>query len=239
MKRYYNNRISTIILFFTLVLILSIKSNCKSPDKYKPPQDSLLPPPSPPELLTPPDSFVHMPFVGGNRLLISWEHIDGAETYEINFVSEKHGEWTLQIDTNMLTQNWAETSRVDKYAWKVRAYGPEWDYYTDWSALRHFEVVMMPFNPPVLIYPPHDTIFYFDSLPANVDLIWSEVPRAHSYDYQVFLDGTIIYENTTNDTLTIISIDSATTYCWAVRANSPLWEFPTYWAGSRFFVQLR
>ncbi|MGB9720923.1 MAG: hypothetical protein ACPL28_05525 [bacterium] len=239
MKSDHRYVIFKAILFFAFILFLSVEPNCKNPNEYKPPEDSLLPPPAPPELLTPPDSFIHMPFVGGNRLLISWEHIEGAETYEINIVGERTKEWTLQLDTNILTQNWADTSLIDKYTWKVRAYGSKWDYYTDWSVPRHFEVVRMRFAPPVLIYPPYDTVLFFDSLPANIDLTWSEVPKAQSYDYQVFLDETPIYENTVYTTHSVITIDSATVYTWGVRANSPLWEFPTNWAGGRFSVQLR
>ncbi|MGQ9701542.1 MAG: hypothetical protein ACUVQT_03700 [bacterium] len=224
-------------LFFALLIHLVFVMHCKDPDNYKPPVDSLLPPPPPPELLTPPDSFIHMPR-GDNRLYISWKILEGAEIYEINFVDLNiMKQWTFTLDTNYISQNWY--GYYSRFTWRVRAYGPGWEYYTEWSAPRYYEVVKMPFEPPQLIYPPCDTTLYFDSLPAYIELIWSPVPGARFYDYQIFVTGQMIYENTTSTTNTVFLVDSPTSYSWCVRANSPLWEFPTNWALSRFLVQLR
>lgn len=225
------------ILIFVLFMHLLFIPNCKDANIYKPPVDSLIPPPPPPVLLTPPDSFVHIP-QGGNRLYISWEIIEGADSYEINFVDLNiMKQWTYTLDTNYVAQNWLEC--YSRFTWRVRAYGPTWEYYTDWSMPRFFEVVAMPFEPPKLEYPPYDTIFYSDSLPVYIDLIWSEVPRARFYDYQVFINGNIIFQNTIYSTQDVILVDSVATYYWCVRANSPLWEFPTGWAGGKFTVLLR
>ncbi len=225
------------ISFILTILLLTIFFNpkCKDPNEYKPPVDSLLPPPPPPNLLTPVDSFVHMP-LGDNRLLISWEQIEGATIYEINFVAEILGEWTLQLDTNALSQNWFGIK--DKVVWKVRAYGPKWDYYTDWSAPRYFEIVRFPFSGPEVIYPPNGATLVFDSLPAEITLQWKKLSNAQYYDVNVFLDTTLIYENTLYDQHYTIIIDSATNYFWAVRAGSEKWEFPTSWSAALFSVQL-
>ncbi len=226
-----------IILPLTLLITLIFTTNCKDPNTYKPPVDSLLPPPPPPELLTPPDSFIHIP-QGDNRLLISWEILEGAEIYEISFVDLNiMKEWSYTLKKNYIAQSWL--GYYSRFTWRVRAYGPTWEYYTDWSVPRYYEVVRKPLPPPALIYPPNDTIFYVDTLPANIEFIWSEVPKAKSYDYEVYLDGNIVYEYTLNTTHTVILIDSAATYNWCVRANTPLWEFPTGWAYGTFTVQLR
>lgn len=225
------------ILIFVLFMHLRFIPNCKDPNTYKPPVDSLIPPPPPPVLLTPRDSFVHIP-KGYNRLFISWEILEGAEIYEISFVDlNTMKQWTYTFDTNYSAQNWL--GNYSRFTWRVRAYGPAWEYYSDWSMPRYFEVVAMPFEPPTLKYPPYDTIVYFDSLPVYIDLIWSEVSRAQSYDYQIFLAGNLIDENTVSATYTVFLVDSVATYYWWVRANSPLWEFPTGWAGSKFTVLLR
>jgi len=236
MKNFYKQISVKIILLFIFTLVLTFTPDCKNPNDNKPPEDSLLPPPEPPELLTPPDSFVHMP-LGNNRLFISWNHIEGAEIYEINFVNETMDEWTTQADTNFLNQNWFE--RFGKFTWKVRAYGPAWEYFTDWSMPRHFEV-RLPFDPPALLSPPNDTIFSFDSLPANINFQWSKINEARFYVIQIYIDTTLIYEITTKNVYETALIDSVATYYWQVRADNNHWEYPTGWsARKRFFVQLR
>jgi len=214
--------------------------NCKNPNEYKPPEDSLIPPPPPPKLLTPPDSFVHMP-LGYNRLLISWKPIEGATIYEVNFVGEKLGEWTVEIDTNFLNQNWYDLHGKynDKYVFKVRAYGPKWDYYTYWSELRHFEV-RDTFPAPRLLYPPNDTILYFDSLPSIITLMWQEIPEARFYCLMVLYDSMPIFEHNVNQNYELVEIDTTGTYSWQVRAENPHWEFPTHWSFIfRFYVTKR
>ncbi len=226
-----------IILPLILLITLIFTINCKDPNTYKPPVDSLLPPPPPPELLTPPDSFIHIPRYG-NRLLFSWKSIEGAEFYEINYVDlNTMKEWSYKLKKDSIAQNWQ--GYYSRFTWRVRAYSPTWEYYTDWSPIRYYEVDSEPFDPPTLIYPPDDTIFYVETLPVNLQLIWSEVSRAKFYDVIVYFLGNIIYEYPVNTTHTVISIDSVATYNWCVRANSPLWEFPTDWAYGTFTVQLR
>jgi len=220
-----------------IIFILAINSDCSNPNDYRPKQDSLLPPPPPPHLLSPPDSFVHMP-LGGNRLLIFWERIEGATIYEVNFVGEKFGEWTVEIDTNLLNQNWYDPygKYNDKYVWKVRAYGPKWDYYTDWSEPRHFEV-RDTFPAPRLLYPPNDTVLYFDSLPGIITLMWQEIPEARFYCLRVLYDSMPLFEHNVNQNYESVEIDSTGTYSWQVRAENPHWEFPTYWSFIfRFYV---
>jgi len=220
-----------------IIFILAINSDCSNPNDYKPKQDSLLPPPPPPHLLSPPDSFVHMP-LGDNRLLIFWERIEGATIYEVNFVGEKFGEWTVEIDTNFLNQNWYDPygKYNDKYVWKVRAYGPKWDYYTDWSEPRHFEV-RDTFPAPRLLYPPNDTVLYFDSLPGIITLMWQEIPEARFYCLRVLYDSMPLFEHNVNQNYESVEIDSTGTYSWQVRAENPHWEFPTYWSFIfRFYV---
>ena len=216
------------IAVFVIILKLSINSYCKKPDENKPDGDTLLPPPPPPQLLTPPDSFVHMPF-GSPRLIISWESITEAEVYEINFVSEKSGEWTLKLDTSALIQNWADTTLFDKYKWKVRAYSSKWDYYTLWSEVWHFEVSAR-FDPPIPLYPPYDTILYFDSLPAPITFQCSEIPQAQYYYIKLFEDTTYLFDYRVNTNSETIILDAPGVYYWQVFAGNKNWQYNTEWS---------
>ncbi|MEO0094576.1 MAG: hypothetical protein ABIL18_05960 [candidate division WOR-3 bacterium] len=220
--------LKTVMLFCIITIALTNGPVCKNPDEYNPDVDSLLPPPAPPNPLTPPDDFVHMPN-GTNRLLISWEHIEDAEIYEINFVGENHNEWKLKLDTTFIAQNWMNTNLFDKYTWKVRAYSSKWEYYTNWSEPWHFEV-RFPFDPPAPLYPPNDTILYFDSLPAFITLQWTEITGAQFYYYRVFMDTTLLFECLTYTNYGTISIAMPGNYYWDVKAGSELWEFDTNWS---------
>lgn len=221
------------VILFLFVLFISLNLICKSPDDYKPEVDSLLPPPAPPVLLTPPDSFVHMP-LGWNKLFISWEAIPDVEFYEINFSGDSTPAWTLKIDTNFLNQNWF--NQRDRFIWKVRAYSPQWEYYTDWSTPRFFEV-RDTFPPPELIYPPDDTLFIVDTLPADISLQWTEIPEAEFYEFHLYFDTLLLYELNLAVNYYIITVDTTGGYYWEVRANNRHWEFPTRWSSKNcFFV---
>ncbi|MEO0122740.1 MAG: hypothetical protein ABIL69_01885 [candidate division WOR-3 bacterium] len=223
------------ILYFVSVILLIIHSDCKNPDEYKPKGDSLLPPPAPPRLLTPPDSFVHMPF-GSPRLIISWENIEDAEIYEINFVAEKGRTWTLQLDTNALIQSWADTLLFDKYKWKVRAYSSKWDYYTNWSEEWHFEVNFR-FLPPTPLFPKFDTSLYFDSLPAPITFHWTEVTNAQYYNIRLYRDTTYLFDYNVSTNSETIIIDTSGIYYWQVLAGNKNWQYDTGWSfKSRFRV---
>lgn len=217
-------------LLFIIILSLAIITDCKDPNEYKP--DSLLPPPPPPLLLSPPDSFVHMP-LGYNRLSISWESIEDAELYEINFVGETTKTWTTVLDKNQLIQNWFLVR--DRFTWKARAYSSKWDYYTNWSTPRHFEV-RDTFPSPTLLYPPHETTFVFDYLPANIYCLWDTIHGAQYYEIKVYYYNSLIYERRLTNNHDLIMVDTTGKYSWQVQAGSNLWEFNTGWAGWNFHV---
>jgi len=230
-----NYNLIKILTLLMIIFILAINPDCKNPNDYRPKEDSLLPPPPPPRLLSPPDSFVHMP-LGSPRLIISWKSIEDAEIYEIHFVGEKGYEWTLQLDTNALIQRWADTVLFDKYKWKVRAYSSKWDYFTDWSVEWHFEVNFR-FSPPTPLYSSYDTIFYFDSLPKPITLQWSEIAEAQYYYIRLFIDTTFLYDYRVNTNSETIILDSPGTYYWQVLAGNKNWQYNTDWSfKSRFRI---
>ncbi|MEO0161685.1 MAG: hypothetical protein ABIL39_07390 [candidate division WOR-3 bacterium] len=235
MKLFYiKTAISGILMMVSIMAI-----DCKNPDEYKPKGDSLIPPPPPPQLLTPPDSFVHMPFAGGSRLYISWEPLADAESYEIKFIPEKHQEWTISLDTNFLIQSWADTSLFDRYQWQVRAYSTKWEYYTAWSSPHHFEVSSR-FAPPTPIFPPRDTVLYFDSLPTIITFQWSEVSGAQYYYLRLYEDTTFLFEIRVTANAEAVEIGKAGGYFWQVLAGSKHWEYDTGWSPLvRFLVSVK
>lgn len=232
MKSNKNSLIIKTLSLFVFIIITGLNHDCKSPDEYKP-EDTLMPPPEPPELFTPIDSFVHMPD-GSNKLLFTWELIEDAEIYEIYYKGKKTKEWILQRDTNYIAQNWITVS-PDTFTWKVRAYNSKWQYYTDWSKSRQFEIRPKP-GGPLLFYPPDDTVFTFDTFPADINFLWSSVQDEQYYEIRLLLDSIEIYSVTTPNTQTILTIDSSATYYWWVRACSKYWESPGWWSISGFHV---
>ncbi|MCX7995916.1 MAG: hypothetical protein N3A65_09150 [candidate division WOR-3 bacterium] len=234
MKEFFRWWMSYVLVIFFLIH----GSTCKNPDKYRPDYDSLLPPPPPPLLLSPPDSFVHMPLVSGNRLLISWEHIEDAEIYEIHLIGENHPEWTIELDTNFLAQNWANIALFDKYTWKVRAYSQKWEYYTDWSKPRIF-TVSHRFPPPIPLYPPGDTIFYTDSLPISINFEWSMVSGAQYYYLRATMDTTFLFEIRVTNNHETVFIEEPGIYYWQILAGSKHWEYDTGWSPAIRFTVIK
>ncbi len=222
-----------VLLLILLFVILNFQPTCRDPNEFKPPEDTLLTPPPPPKLLTPPDGYVHITR-GDNRLLVSWDSMPDADIYEIHFAGETLGEWTYRLSKCSINQNWFTV--WDKFTWKVRAYGPKWQYYTDWSETWHFETRLLPYDPPQLLFPPNDTTFLVDTLPTQVLLAWSSVQGSQAYDLRVFTYSDTILWSSIDSTTVLIQINNADTYFWKVRARSSLWEFNfTGWSAINCF----
>jgi len=216
--------LSFISIFFTL--------DCRNPNDFKPPEDTLSLPPDPPQLLSPIDYYVRMPDAPTGRLLFVWQSLKDAELYEIFFSGDSYGEWTVPYDTNCFSlrlqkEPWEYI--IDKFTWKVRAASAKWKCYTEWSTPRHFEVRFKP-PPPELLSPSDSTDFILDSLPATIGFSWNIVQDEKYYDIKIILDSFPVFETqVTNNSHQFVCRDTGT-YSWQVRAGSQLWQYSTDWS---------
>lgn len=227
----HSARLLLSVLIFMLVYYYPA---CKNPFDFEP-DDTLFIPPAAPRLLSPPDSFVRMP--GEARLLLTWEAVKDAEIYEIRIDGDTIEGWTIEYDTNAFSLRLDRTDGLilDRFTWKVRAGSGNWQYYTEWSKPGHFEVRLTP-PPPELIYPPDETTFIFDSLPAEVDLEWAVDQDEQYYDINMLMDSFPYLETRVLTNSYSCVIDGAATYYWQVRAGSSHWESPSYWSELRKFT---
>jgi len=98
------------------------------------------------------------------------------------------------------------------------------------------DTLQLPPGPPTLIYPPHDTvIWYEDPFPHTVILRWSNVEGAEFYHLQYAADssmslGSIMRAD--NNYYELIFYDNATVY-WRARAASSQWQWYTNWSEIR------
>jgi hypothetical protein len=228
-------------IFLGLILLavgyLTINTACRNPNDFKPPEDTLNQPPAPPQLLSPIDYYVRMPDAPTGRLLLTWEAIKDAELYEIFFTSDSHGQWTVSYDTNCFSMRLEKEPwqyLIDKFTWKVRAFSSLWQYSTDWSEPRHFEVRFKP-PPPDTLLPSNDTNFIFDSLPAEINFAWNRVQDEQYYDVNVSLDTILVFERRIFSNSYQTEFSSAGIYFWKVRAGSALWQYSTDWSITQTF----
>ena len=127
-----------ILFLFTAILGMSLDSGCKNPEEYKPPEDSLIPPPAPPQLIIPNDSAFFSMTPGSNiDIYFEWSNITDADFYEIEFSDNPTftNSTRYKYYTHSATINFTE---LGKYFWHVRAYSPLWTWYTNWSETRYF-----------------------------------------------------------------------------------------------------
>ena len=232
----YMGKPTTSKIFLGLILMavgyLTINTACKNPNDFKPPEDTLNQPPAPPQLFSPIDYYVRMPDAPTGRLLLTWEAIKDAELYEIFFTSDSNGQWTVPYDTNFFSMRLEKEPwqyLIDKFTWKVRAFSSLWQYSTDWSEPRHFEVRFKPL-PPQLTYPANDTNVIFDSLPAEINFMWDRVQDEQFYDLEVYLDSLLVFERRVQNNSYQTAFTSTGTYYWQVRAGSSLWQYNTDWS---------
>lgn len=131
----------TLIKFSLLVLtffLLSFNLTCKDPEDFKP-VDSLLPPPSPPEVLLPhPDTIFNGDIY---PVLFDWTDIEGAERYEIETDTTPFFSTALSysapsppLTIPCIRYHFPET----KYYYRIRAVSTLWIYYTAWTETRFF-----------------------------------------------------------------------------------------------------
>lgn len=135
-KQFCRGRIFSIFLLIALILI---SHGCKDPDEYNP-EEPLLPPPAPPELLLPLADTNLCSASPYPNVFFDWSTVSGAEIYEIQTDS------TLSWSTAEITRMNHPPTYIMLYRYagtapwyaRIRAASSNWTNYTDWSEARRF-----------------------------------------------------------------------------------------------------
>ncbi len=137
-----------IILLVIVILFSQLNPGCKGPEQYEPPEDSLIPPPSAPQLLFPPNDTHYVFGQGGQGwdyviVQLEWTAVSGAELYELHISNTSTFTDTLLYTVFGTTPILSFGSPRHCY-WRVRAESELWTWYTDWSETGYFRLAWPP-----------------------------------------------------------------------------------------------
>lgn len=235
-------RVVLVIAACALLLTTSF-DGCKDPSDYAPQEDTLIPPPGPPQLLAPIDYYV---FMDPNAALgslsfyipvtLSWDTVDGAEAYvlEITIAALPPNTWIIENnDYYFLIHD--DASKLCDYKWRVRAGSTQWDGMTDWSEERRFEARLRPFGPS-LLSPVNYLTITVDTLPALVELVWSTVCDEQFYLVKICKGAQLIDSITAYTNMFECLAEDTGTYSWQIWADSPLWQYPSFPSATNYFT---
>ncbi|GAH01170.1 unnamed protein product [marine sediment metagenome] len=140
---YFLKLLFKIFVITIVFLPFCINPGCKDPYDYEPPEDILLPPPDPPQLLSPADSVWYILDYGEVVFIIfNWDTIENVDMYEFEFdTSSSFGRtaWSELTPYDTITfVFWPDTTDTVAYYWHVRAASDLWTWWTDWSEVRTF-----------------------------------------------------------------------------------------------------
>lgn len=127
------------VLCALVIFLINLNPGCKNPDEYAPPQDSLVAPPAPPQLIAPADSelFSQTPGIAMN-IYFEWSSVTDAQYYQIQVALDVAFNNTL-FNENVYAHSTTLTFyQPGEFFWRVRAYSPLWTWYTNWSEIRYF-----------------------------------------------------------------------------------------------------
>ena len=230
--------LSGLIFIFSILMFTNV--NCKNPNDFKPPEDTLIYPPSAPTIIQPADSFVFMDTSLPIYPHIGWDSTPGAEMYEFEPTFRNYNPNVITTTRNYYDMGIIDTAKFGHYNWRVRASSSLWKGgYTDWTAKRMFEVRYLP-HPPHLIYPVYGQIFTSDSLPVLIQFQWSTTSDEEYYEIELQQDTITFYNDIApNNYYDYIFADTGS-YSWRVRAGSSHWQLKTGWSENRpFQINLR
>ena len=149
-----------------------------------------------------------------NSALISWDGVNGAVSYQLEYRAIGNPSWTT-INASSVYYSLSGLSANTNYEWRVRTYCGGADY----SAYTYSQT----FTTSCTTYCQIPTGTYETGISSTgVTLNWAPAAGAQSYtvEYQVWGSGTwITASTTTNNSVTLNGLTSNTMYEWRVRAN--------------------
>lgn len=225
------------IFVFHVLIIMSgafvlLTPGCQNPHDFEPPEDSLSPAPDPPVPLAPDNGYVYMfqepPF--SITTIFEWTPLEDAEFYEIEYTVDTFPPVTITNETHVCTLFTKDTtSRRCKHYWRVRASSPVWEWFTEWSGSRWFEMRQQPFGPP-LQYPPDNAVFLTDTFPFIVEIQWDTIFDEEYYEILVYKDSTLFEQSLVNANDYLLYITDHAWFSWQVRAGSLNWQYYSLWS---------
>ncbi len=210
------------------ILINIFNHGCKDPNDFKPPEDTLLFPPKPPNLLSPVDSYAYT--TDGNQITfhLACEPVESAEVYILNLSLNGHPD-TITLDSNYYV-GIIDSDHFGTNTWRIRASSARWkNGYTDWTETRVFYTRVRP-RPPYLYQPPYNANLTYDSMPAPVGFNWGTVMDEKFYNLEIYKDSQLLYYAVPSQCFDTIYVDDTGRYEWRARANSILWQLPGQWS---------
>ncbi|MGB3480218.1 MAG: hypothetical protein WBB67_13800, partial [bacterium] len=189
------NAIVKIALLYMLSFAVYVQPGCKDPDEFKPPEDTLVPPPDPPQLVSSVDGFVVMfeSVPADSYYELKWTTVEQAGGYQVEYTIDTFPPFIKTCAANVCTL-WVSdtTNRICKHYWRVRASSSAWTWFTEWSEQWHLELRMRPYGPQH-IAPPNNSIFYVDSLPFEIEVQWDTLQDEEFWEVVVFEDS-LVYD---------------------------------------------
>ncbi|MCK4250904.1 hypothetical protein KAX97_05625 [candidate division WOR-3 bacterium] len=226
------------IFILSISLIVYLQPGCKDSSEYEPPEDTLLIPPDPPQLISPINGFVIMfeSVAPDTYYELKWTKVEQAEGYQMEFTTDAFPPLMVEFETNVCTI-WIyddTAGRLYDYYWRVRANSSAWEWFTEWSEQWSYETRMRP-NGPQPLHPPNDTTIYVDSLPIEIDVQWDTIQDEEFYQVMIFEDSSIYDLVTVNSNSYVVFVYDTAQYSWQVRAGSSLWQYYSYWSNLWYF----
>lgn len=127
------------LLFLLLVVVLfNFNPGCRNPNDFNPPEDSLTPPPAPPELFHPLNDTV-IPYWVPYELSFDWSVVNGAQLYELQISPDSTFE-SYAIHQPVYNSMTVVVESYGRYFWRVRAASTAWTWYTGFSETWHFTI---------------------------------------------------------------------------------------------------
>jgi len=233
-KRLFHGVAIAAVIF----VLLAIPHGCRDPNDFKPPPDTSQHPPPPPHLNAPKNEVIYNVQSTGFTIYFSWERIDSAEIYELNFTDSLGHDTIYVVDTNRKYL----ILPLGSFSWRVRAGNGAWSWYTDWSDQWQFQITYYKTN--FLSYPPDVSIFITDTFPYHVPLKWHSLGDRTTYVLEIYLDATFLEDHYLFDTAyNVFSVPDSGFYPWyewRIKAFNPRWIFPETLTTSKFsFIVLR
>ncbi len=133
------------ILLPIMIICLNFNISCKNPNEYEPPFDSLYPPPSAPQLISPRnDTSIWFQTPYPHDVKLKWSVVEDVEYYQLQVANDTTALPYAPLVNAEVCSTAYTVSRNGFYFWRVRAYNHKWTWYTDWSTTWHFGVFYAP-----------------------------------------------------------------------------------------------
>jgi len=172
--------------------------------------------PSVPVLLSPANSAADQPV----SISISWDSVANATSYIFQVSTDQTFASNLVANGISTDTSKALTGLVNSttYYWRVRSihYGA----FSAYSSVRSFTTVSQPPTTPVLLSPVDNAT----DEPRNDTLVCSKAANATHYHWQLSTNlsfSSFVVNDSTTDTMRVVSLNAATKYYWQVRAVNP------------------